>query len=306
MVETTNDAAMTVVARETLNMPKVVGAPSKQKLKEEDEIFRGFFGAPIGIIVILWNMIVPLINMSGAAPKHVLWALVHLKIYSTANVHRRIVGWPSLVTYRKWTWYILGKIASLKADVIKLDNRFEGFDISSGATCLLSVDGIDCMTNEPWPFDTKWYSQKFNGPGVKYEVGVCIKTGHIVWTNGPFPAGKGDGTICIEGLLNYLAEDEGVEVDAGYKGHPKFKAPVVATSRKDRKEKSVVRGRHEAINGRLKIFNVLVAPFRHLTPRNKMMEKHGICFDAVSVVTQLKFAHGDSTVFSVDYDVAYD
>jgi hypothetical protein len=27
------------------------------------------------------------------------------------------------------------------------------------------------------------FSKKMNGPGSKYEVDVCIKTGHIVWVN---------------------------------------------------------------------------------------------------------------------------
>ena len=33
--------------------------------------------------------------------------------------------------------------------------------------------------------------QKLNGPGLKYELGVCIKTGRILWLNVPFKYGKG-------------------------------------------------------------------------------------------------------------------
>ena len=29
---------------------------------------------------------------------------------------------------------------------------------------------------------------KINGPGFVYELGLSIKTGNIVWYNGPFPA----------------------------------------------------------------------------------------------------------------------
>ena len=124
--------------------------------------------------------------------------------------------------------------------------------------------------------------------------------------NGPFEASVGDSTIFIEMLADMLAEDEGVEVDAGYKGHPKLKAPTVATSSVAKKQKSQVRGCHENVNGRLKIFNVLVVPFRHLNPCSDMMEKHGWCFNAVAVVTQLKFENGDSLLYGVIYDVAYD
>ena len=292
-----DDGAMAQVARDVLNMPR-------KSAKVEDETFRSFFGASVSIVTLLWNMLVPLIDQRGAAPKHLLWALVFIKVYSTTAVHRRIVGWPDPKTYRKWSWYFLKKIASLKSNVIKLDKRFEGYD--GKATCLISVDGVDCMVHEPWPFNKKWYSQKFNGPAVKYEVGVCIKTGFIVWTFGPHMGGALDGEIFKKQLDGLLADDEGVEVDAGYKGSSRFKAPIVATSRADRKAKSVVRGRHENVNGRLKIYDMLNVPFRHTKPRNEMMTKHGWCFDSIAVITQLKFENGDSLLYDVDYDVNYD
>ena len=290
------DNTMADIARNMLDMH---GAN-----KSDDKDFRSFFGAPIPIINLLWTMIAakgPL--RKGAHPQHLLWALVFLKCYNTTTVLRRICGWPSEFNYREWCWYFIEKIADLKVDVIKLDNRFHGFD--GTAKCLLSVDGIDCMINEPWPFEEKWYSQKFNGPAVKYELGVCIKTGYIVWINGPFVGSANDGTICKNGLLTFLADDEGVEVDAGYTGDHKFKRPETASSRVGRKQKSVVRGRHENVNGRLKIFDVLNIPFRHLQPRSKMMEKHARSFEAIAVITQLKFENGES-LYDVPYDLSYE
>lgn len=287
---------MTAIASDMLSMPPRL--PKKRK----EQIFRGFFGAPISIIVMLWNLIAPTIDKPGAMEKHILWALVFLKVYSTTEVYCRIVGWVHPDTFHKWSWYFIEKIASLKDQLIVLDNRFEGF---GGTTqCLLALDAFDCMVLEPWPFDTKWYSVKFNGPGVKYELGVCIKTGRIVWLNVPFPAGKQDSKICIETLLTLLADDEGVEVDGGYVGHDKFKAPLAASSRRDRKMKSVVRGRLENVNGRIKVFNVLTFPFRHLNPRTEMMNKHKMCTEAVVVVTELKFENGEG-LYDVPYDISY-
>lgn len=52
-----------------------------------------------------------------------------------------------------------------------------------------SVDRTDCPIFEPTPFDPKWVSHKFKGPGVRYEVGIAIGTGEIVWAFGPFPCG---------------------------------------------------------------------------------------------------------------------
>ena len=68
----------------------------------------------------------------------------------------------------------------------------------------MSVDGTDCPVFEPWPFSKKMYSHKLNGPGVKYEVGVCLMTGRIVWTNGPFVGSKHDGNIFRNGLSQLL------------------------------------------------------------------------------------------------------
>jgi DDE superfamily endonuclease len=289
---------MSNAAREALGMPlnKVFVAD------KENKVFRGFFGAPVEVVADIWNRILPLIHdeyKASAKPKHLLWALVFIKIYSTEEVHCRIVGWPDPKTFRKWSWYFLQKIANMKDDVILLDNRLQGYDGSTNS--LMSVDGTDCPTMEPWPFDPKWYSHKFNGPGVKYEVGVCIKTGYIVWVNGPFVASTGDATIFKNTLSGILADDEGVEVDKGYGGDNKLKSPQVNSSQSQKKEKAGVRARHENVNSRLKIYNVLNIPFRHLNPRNTMMEKHGMCFNAIAVITQLKFESGEKL-----YDVKYD
>jgi hypothetical protein len=54
----------------------------------------------------------------------------------------------------------------------------------------MTLDGTDFRIHEPQPFDRKWYSHKFKGPGVRYEVGVCIQTGHMCWVNGPYPCGE--------------------------------------------------------------------------------------------------------------------
>ena len=66
--------------------------------------------------------------------------------------------------------------------------------------------------------------------------------------------------------------------------------------------------------GRMKIFNVLDAHFRHMNPGTgvvgtdnkvkKMMEKHGYCFHAIAVITQLKFEAGEE-LFKSEYDVNY-
>ena len=65
----------------------------------------------------------------------------------------------------------------------------------TGAVCKVTLDGTDCPINEPVPFNPKYYSHKFKGPGLKYELGICIQTGWICWWNGPFPCGNPDLAI---------------------------------------------------------------------------------------------------------------
>lgn len=278
--------------------------PANRRWKEGtvERKVRAFFGANIDVITQLWNQIDNGNLDRLASPKHLLWALIFLKLYDSEDVHCRIVGWVDPKTFREWSWYFVEKIASLKDDLIVLDNRFEDWDGTS--QCLISLDCTDCPIMEPYPWDTKWYSQKFNGPGLKYEVAVCIKTGYIVWINGPFPASVNDATVFIGGLADLLAVDEGAEVDGVYKGHHKLKAPTVAKSRTARKQKSHARACGEINNGRLKIFSILGKSFRNTGVRDngeEMMIKHGLCFNAVAVITQLKYMNGEK-IFDVVYD----
>ena len=71
--------------------------------------------------------------------------------------------------------------------------------------------------------------------------------------------------------------------------------------------KSNARAQHEIVNERLKQFNILTTHFRHMKPdKESMMERHGMCFRAVAVITQLKFMNGENIWNDgLDYDVHY-
>ena len=84
-----------------------------------------------------------------------------------------------------------------------------------------------------------WYSHKFNGPGLRYEVALAIRTGLIVWLNGPFPCGTfPDDKIFKGALVEMLDEKERVEADGGYfKYDPEFtKTPKSHYGNEDKKE----------------------------------------------------------------------
>jgi len=308
MMNVTSEAvqAMEDAAKKTVGWDEVTNR--KWNSKDKDKRIRSLFGAPCDVIANLWERVEPCVDKAGADRKHLLWALVFLKVYASEEVHCAIVGWPNPKSYREWSWYFVEKIYDLQDDVIVWGNRFDGQpdmdDIKFD--CMISTDCTDCHCDEPFPASPDMYAKKFNGPGLKYEVGVCIKTGYIVWISGPFPGGNSEPTIFREGLMLELEEWELVECDTGLKGNPKARLPYQALSKEGRKEKSIVRGRHENVNGRLKHFNVLCASFHHSAGRDReeMFYKHGMCFAAVAVITQLKFENGES-LYDVDYDVHY-
>lgn len=73
--------------------------------------------------------------------------------------------------------------------------------------CFTSVDGTDFRIQEPSPFDTKWYSHKFNSSSLRYEIAVCTG-GNIVWCHGPFPAGsRPDDQIFRSKLASHVLDD---------------------------------------------------------------------------------------------------
>jgi hypothetical protein len=159
----------------------------------------------------------------------------------------------------------------------------------------MTVDGTDCEIWEPHPFSRLWYSHKFKGPGLRYEIAVCIQTGDIVWVNGPYKCGRWpDLKIFRDRLKGLLIPREQVEADKGYRGDDKVRHPNMARSYAELYAKKLARGRHETINCRLKRWGILSHVFRH------DLNKHGHAFMAVAVLTQLTFDHGFKP-FQVNY-----
>ena len=153
---------------------------------------------------------------------------------------------------------------------------------SNGSTCLVSVDGTDFRIVQPAPFDKKWYSHKFKGPGLRYEVGISIQTSWIVWISGPYPCGSWpDISIFNRVLRNKLLPGEQVEADKGYAGNYPVSLPDNYGTIFEWVTKQQVRSRHEIVNGYFKNFKCLHHTFIH------HYLKHKIVFQAVVVLVQL-------------------
>jgi hypothetical protein len=254
-----------------------------------------------------------------ARPKHLLWALLLLKVYGTETLLSSFVGGVTEKTYRKWAWCFIDGIAKLESAVVSQLHPMQQFPptIHSHAClnfvttlyrfygkilndCLVSVDGTDFRIIEPKPFDKGWYSHKFHGPALRCEITLCIRTGDIVWVSGPFPAGEWtDLKIFRNELKHFLGPGERVEADKGYRGDfplcVKTHCPGEASEKKYMRR--LVLARHEHVNGRLKNFAILRERFRH---EKDMMNKHGNAFRAIIVLTQLSFYDG-APLNPVDY-----
>ncbi len=87
---------------------------------------------------------------------------------------------------------------------------------------MLSVDGTDFHIAMSW--SKSFYSYKFKKSGLRYEVGLCIKTGDICWWSGPYaPRICNDLSIFRDGSMTHLEPGERVETDRGYCGSaPKY------------------------------------------------------------------------------------
>ena len=127
--------------------------------------------------------------------------------------------------------------------------------------CFVSLDGTDFRINEPTPFDKKWYSHKFRGPGLRYEIGLCIRTGHIVWAHGGLPCGEWpDLRLARNAYVEFVKPGEFTMADKGYNDSQYFYPTRDDVTSARQKE---IMARHETVNRRLKQFGVLGLRFRH-------------------------------------------
>lgn len=144
----------------------------------------------------------------------------------------------------------------------------------------VSLDGTDCRINEPQPFNKKWFSHKFKAAGIRYEIGLSISRGDIVWASGGFPCGEWTDLKIAKDLYVHVASKEITLADKGYRSKY-FKI------RSNAWEKRIL-ARHETVNGRLKEFEILSTRFRH------NLKKHPMAFHAVVNIVQLSIDNGES------------
>jgi hypothetical protein len=121
---------------------------------------------------------------------------------------------------------------------------------------IISVDGVHCRIQEVRRDPgAKWFDHKSNGPGLAYEIGIGIRSGNLVWINGPFPASRHDITIfrSSNGLMAQIPDGKRAIGDSGYKGEPtKVSITRDGDSAEVKKFKGRVKARHETFPGSVK------------------------------------------------------
>ena len=250
--------------------------------------FHATFDTSPNVCAILWSMIDLAMMPKGAKAFHMMWALMLLKLHCAESVLSSLAGGVHEETFRKWSWCFVEAISHLQCKVIVWNNHFKN-DI--GNICLVSVDGTDFQIYLWGEFLTGWFSHKFKGPGLRYEVALCIRTGHIVWINGPFPCGQWpDLKTFRSNLMKRLGKNEKVIADDGHRGELNH----IQTPSEENDILQTTRSRHETVNKRFKQWSILHRVFRH------ELGKHQSAFGAVAVITQLALEN-EEPLFPVDY-----
>ena len=152
----------------------------------------------------------------------------------------------------------------------------------------MTVGRVDIFIPQHGKF---FYLHKFKKSGLRYELCTCIKTGDIVWVNGPYPCGThNDIMIFRDSLMSHLSENERVEADDRYigecPGHIKCPAHLTNNPR-SRYMQQRVRNRQETLNSCIKNFDILRAMYRH------SLENHGDVVRAVLVIVQVAINNGE-------------
>lgn len=151
-------------------------------------------------------------------------------------------------------------------------------------SCYCSLDGVDFKIQEQFPFNPKWYSHKFHGPGIRYEIGLNIRSGDVVWKFGGYPCGEfPDLKLARQSYVHAVRAGEKTIADRGYPDDTFFILPNNLNANKHKR----IMSRHETINKRIRHFKVLKETFRH------DLDLHPIIFHAVVNLVQLQIQDGE-------------
>jgi hypothetical protein len=244
-------------------------------------------------------------KVMSAGPYFFLLTLTWLRNYQTELDLATTYG-HNEDTLRSYFWFYVQSIQSLQRKKVRFlslyfiqnqtDPQIQWNPSGDNVVVLMSIDGIHCPISEPHQMpSSKWYSHKYNHPGLTYKLGLRIYDNQPAWINGPFPSGKHDVTIFRKqnGLKSQIPDGKLLIGDQGYAG----KGQVVSIrsefdTARVKAFKRRARARHETFNGLLKEYKILSTRFcSHVS-------KHKSVFEAICVISQYEI-EGPRPLFPV-------
>jgi DDE superfamily endonuclease len=155
-----------------------------------------------------------------------------------------------------------------------------------------SIDGTHCRIQEPRRApSTDWYSHKFNGPGLTYQIVLSTYEDKVLSVIGPYPAGVPDLNVFRkdDGIYDLIPPDKRLIGDNGYNGeYAKITTPNNHDSHDIISTKNRARARHETFNKRLKDYSILRETFRHSKSKKDPRDNshHQMVFQSICVLVQ--------------------
>ena len=279
---------------------------SRQKCREELLLrrFRAHYGVGPGAIMNLFSDLQRYQPEKSHELRYVFMAASWLKLYDTEEVMAGRWQFGEEHCRNKVKDYV-ERIQQLKP----LKISFRGLNRNCG---FLPVDTVHVRSQEfrcnP---SSKWFSHKFNGPGVSFEVVNDPIDGNFRWINGPKESSQHDLTILRGGRkgktkkwdksslyfqMKALQEKYNVKLvgDSAYEGQ----ADVVTTTKDAHKPATKklfarMKSMQETCFKRLKDFKVLRESFRHGKKGTAdKLEAIQRSFEATAVLLQYDFEDG--------------
>ena len=267
-------------------------------VKTKTEHFKAHFGCSTRAIAALWHDLTKVCAEEGGLLNHesneegfrmilltlnFLWDL-------PKNAHTFGQRWRQCERNSRGEplWYWIRKIAAMKSSMIYWEQHLND---PEGEVFVCSADGTDFRTREKsskdFNKDPKQCSFKSRHAALRYEIAISVRTGRIIWINGPFRGAESEITIYKDGLAKKIADGKLCIVDGGYGGCPHVSMPNLRDPKEVRRFKALIRCRHEGLNGRLKGFGILQQMFRYES------SKHAFTFEAVCVMQQYQLENGN-------------
>jgi len=141
--------ALPVLEDEFLELGFIVLRQEHRRFKVRErkiEQFKSWYGIVPARCSTIWSKLIAidwLRQTKRPQPKHMLWALLFLRSYSSEAHLCSMVGGVDAKTFRKWLWFYLGGIARLSSSVVRTRHCCSCFPSAKCSRCCRSNYRID-------------------------------------------------------------------------------------------------------------------------------------------------------------------